>query len=288
MIGVTGSTGHLGQLTIAHLIQLGVDPKQIVAFARDPKKSDSLSMLGVEVRLINYDSQDSFVKALSNVDRLLLISSSVPGKRVDQHRNVIAAAKKSHVKFLAYTSVLNSTRNKMILASDHVQTEKMLADSGLNYAVLRNGWYIENYSEQVQNFLRAGTILGAAAEGKISIAPRSDYALAAAKVMKDPTVVTANKNIFELGGSAVTLSELAKMFSTHYKQEIKYTNMSEASFKEQLQKIGLPEPLAVVLADCDVGISRDELYTSSSDLHDLLNREPMRVEQFLKQDANKI
>lgn len=282
MIGITGSTGHLGQLTIAHLIKLGVSPKNIVAFARDHQKAESLSKLGVEVRLVNYDSEESFVKALSNVENLLLISSSEPGKRVYQHRNVIEAAKKSGVKFLAYTSVLNSTSNKMMLASDHVQTEKLLAESGLNYAILRNGWYIENYSEQIQNFIRAGSMFGAAGDGKISIAPRSDYALAAARIVKDPTATTANKKIFELGGSVVTLTELAKLFSAKYKQEIKYTNMSESSFKEHLQNIGLPEQLAVILADCDIGISRDELYTSSADLLDLLKREPISVKKFLE------
>jgi NAD(P)H dehydrogenase (quinone) len=47
------------------------------------------------------------------------------------------------VKFIAYTSLLHA--DKSGLHVEHVATEKALAESGVPYALLRNGWYTENY-----------------------------------------------------------------------------------------------------------------------------------------------
>lgn len=59
----------------------------------------------------------------------------------------------------------------------------MLADSGIPYALLRNGWYTENYLASAPPALEHGVFIGAAGEGKIASATRADYAAAAAHVI---------------------------------------------------------------------------------------------------------
>ncbi len=49
------------------------------------------------------------------------------------------------MKFIAYTSLLHADTSPLGLADEHIETEKMLADSGIVYTLLRNGWYSENY-----------------------------------------------------------------------------------------------------------------------------------------------
>lgn len=80
------------------------------------------------------------------MEKLLLISSSEVGQRATQHRNVINAAKAADVKFIAYTSLLHADTSPLGLADEHIETEKMLADSGIVYTLLRNGWYSETTS----------------------------------------------------------------------------------------------------------------------------------------------
>ncbi|MGQ7148459.1 hypothetical protein ACUOA8_59965, partial [Escherichia sp. SS-MK2] len=46
---------------------------------------------------------------------------------------------------IAYTSLLHADTSPLGLADEHIETEKMLADSGIVYTLLRNGWYSENY-----------------------------------------------------------------------------------------------------------------------------------------------
>ena len=135
MIAITGATGLLGQHVIENLLQT-VPAGQIVAIVRNPAKGASLSRKGISVRQADYNDEASLIRALQGVEKLLLISSSEIGQRVTQHRNVINAAKSANVKFIAYTSLLHADTSPLGLHTEHVETEKMLADSGMPFCAM--------------------------------------------------------------------------------------------------------------------------------------------------------
>ena len=139
MIALTGATGQLGHYVLQDLLNT-VPASQIVAIVRNPAKAQALSQQGVVVRQADYSDEAALTAALQGVDKLLLISSSEVGQRAVQHRNVINAAKAAGVKFIAYTSLLHADTSPLGLAAEHIETEQMLADSGIAYALLRNGW----------------------------------------------------------------------------------------------------------------------------------------------------
>ncbi len=74
---------------------------------------------------------------------------------------MINAAKAAGVKFIAYTSLLHADTSPLGLADEHIATEKMLADSGIAYALLRNGWYTENYLASAPPSIEHGVFIGA-------------------------------------------------------------------------------------------------------------------------------
>lgn len=78
---------------------------------------------------------------LNGVDHLLLISGNEVGQLKTQHENVIKSAQEAGVKWIVYTSLLNSDSSSLSLAPDHYETEKLLESSGISYTILRNGWY---------------------------------------------------------------------------------------------------------------------------------------------------
>ena len=206
MIAITGATGQLGQHVFANLLNTTA-ANQLVAVVRNPAKAEALSQKGVVVRQADYGDEAALTKALQGVDKLLIISSNEVGQRAPQHRNIINAAKAAGVKFIAYTSLLHADTSPLGLADEHVATEKMLADSGIPYALLRNGWYTENYLASAPAALEHGVFIGAAGEGKIASATRADYAAAAARVIAEDG--HAGK-VYELAGDhGWTLSELA-------------------------------------------------------------------------------
>ena len=141
-IAVTGATGHLGRLVIAKLKEK-VPASDIIALVRSPDKAADL---GVSARQADYTRPETLDAALKGVDTLLLISSNEVGQRAVQHRNVIAAARKAGVKRVIYTSLLRADTSPLSLAEEHRQTEADIKASGLDYTILRNGWYSENYT----------------------------------------------------------------------------------------------------------------------------------------------
>ncbi|EJT4819550.1 SDR family oxidoreductase [Citrobacter freundii] len=269
MIAITGATGQLGQHVIESLLKT-VPASQIVAIVRNPAKATALSQQGITVRQADYSDEAAFTTALQGIDKLLLISSSEVGQRAPQHRNVINAAKAAHVKFIAYTSLLHADTSPLGLADEHVATEQMLAESGIAYVLLRNGWYTENYLASAPAALEHGVFIGAAGEGKIASATRADYAAAAARVISEDG--HAGKT-YELAGDAGwTLSQLAAELAKQSGKKVVYQNLSEADFAAALKGVGLPAGLADMLADSDSGASKGGLFDDSHTLSKLIGR----------------
>ncbi|MGR5936588.1 SDR family oxidoreductase [Enterobacter ludwigii] len=279
MIAITGATGQLGQLVIEQLLNT-VPANQIVAIVRNPAKAEALRQQGITVRQGDYADESTMTSALKGVEKLLLISSSEVGQRATQHQNVINAAKAAGVKFIAYTSLLHADKSPLGLHVEHVATEKALAESGIPYALLRNGWYTENYLASAPPALEHGVFIGAAGEGKIASATRADYAAAAAKVISGDGHAG---NVYELAGDhAWTLSELAAELSKQSGKNVAYQNMSEADFAAALKGVGLPAGLAEMLADSDVGASKGGLCDDSHTLSKLIGRPTTPLSESIK------
>ena len=279
MIAITGATGQLGQHVINNLLKT-VPASKIVAIVRNPAKADALSQKGITVRQADYTDQAAFTTALSGVEKLLLISSSEVGQRATQHQNVINAAKAAGVKFIAYTSLLHADKSPLGLRDEHIATEKALAESGIPYALLRNGWYTENYLASAPPALEHGVFIGAAGDGKIAAATREDYAAAAAKVIAEEGHAG---NVYELAGdTAWTLSELAAELSKQSGKPVTYQNLSQADFAAALKSVGLPAGLADMLADSDVGASKGGLFDDSRTLSKLIGRPTTPLAESIK------
>ncbi|MET3663782.1 SDR family oxidoreductase [Caulobacter sp. 1776] len=265
-IAVTGATGQLGRLVIEKL-KARAPAGDIVALARDPAKAADL---GVTVRAADYAKPETLVAALEGVDTLLLISSDAVGQRLAQHRNVIEAAKAAGVKRIAYTSILRADTTPIALADEHRATEALIKASGLTYALLRNGWYVENYTGALAGAIAAGAVIGASGEGRISAATREDYAEAAAVVVSTPD---AENRVYELAGdTAFTRADLAAEISRQTAKPVDYTDLPEAEYARILESFGLPAPYAAILAQSDVGVAQGGLFDEGRQLSGLIGR----------------
>jgi NAD(P)H dehydrogenase (quinone) len=269
-IAVTGASGHLGRLVIEALLARNLPANRIVALVRDPQKVSDLASRGVEVRRADYTQKDSLEAALTGVNRLLLVSSNEDGQRIPQHKNVVEAARKSGVGFLAYTSISRADTSAMQLVAEHKATEQIIRESGIPFALLRNGWYFENYTDRLASIMEHGAVFGSAGQGRVSAASRADYAEAAAVVL---TSADHENKVYELGGdTAFTLDDLAAEISKQTGGEIIYRDLPVEEYAQALIGAGLPEPLARILADADLGLKRGDLLVNSGDLRRLTNR----------------
>ncbi|GGB50573.1 NAD(P)-dependent oxidoreductase [Roseibium aquae] len=277
MIAVTAANGQLGRLILKQLAHLTGTP--VRALVRTPEKARDLATAQVSVVKGDYNDPESLRSALEGVERLVLISGNDIGNRVPQHKAVIEAAKAAGVSFVVYTSVLKANSSDMILGAEHLPTEQALAESGLAHAILRNGWYLENYDGTVQAALAHGAVFGAAGDGLIAAAGREDYAEAAAKVVAGDDV---SSRTYELAGEpAFTLADLAAQLSEKTGRAIAYQNLSEAEYEKALVGAGLPEGFAKAVADADRAASQGALDSTSADLRKLLGRPTLSLSDYI-------
>ncbi|MFJ3287203.1 SDR family oxidoreductase [Streptomyces sp. NPDC086669] len=267
-IVVTGATGHLGRHVVEQLLEK-VPAEQVTAVARTPEKAADLAARGVRVAVADYNAPETFDGLFAAGDKVLLISGSEVGNdRVAQHRTVIEAAEAAGVALLAYTSAPGTLT--AALADDHRATEEVLLASGLPYVLLRNGWYHENYTENLAPVLAHDAVTHAAGDGRISSAARADYAAAAVAVL---TGEGHENKTYELGGDvAWSMGEYAAELSRQTGREIAENPVSAEALTGILTGAGLPAPFAAILAGVDASIAQGELVVDSGDLSRLAGR----------------
>lgn len=276
MIVITGASGQLGQLVIAELLKKTA-AANIVAAVRDPAKAAHLAALGVQVRQADYDQPASLDAAFRGADKVLLISSNAVGSRVAQHQNVVDAARRTGVALLVYTSVLRADTSTLALAGEHRATEAAIRAAGLPYSFLRNGWYLENYTEHLAPALAHGALLGSAGTGRIAAAARADYAAAAATVL---TQAQAPDAIYELAGErAFTMAELAGAVTRLSGKEVAYRDLPRDQYQAILLDVGLPAVMVELLGDSDACARDGALEGSGAALRALVGRELVTLDE---------
>ncbi|MEU6948037.1 NAD(P)H-binding protein [Streptomyces sp. NPDC046316] len=270
-IVVTGATGQLGRLVVDELLAR-VPAESVVAVVRDKAKAADLAERGVELRVADYSRPETLAGAFERGDRVLLISGSEVGQRVAQHAAVIDAAKAAGVAQLAYTGVLGGPEADFDLAAEHKATETLILDSGLPYTFLRNGWYTENYTENLAPVLAHGAVVANTGEGRVASATRADYAAAAAAVLTGPTEEHVSR-AYELSGDvAWSLAEYAAEVARQTGREIAYSDVPAETHEAILTGAGVPAAFAAILVDVDKAIGRGALARRTGDLSRLIGR----------------
>lgn len=275
MILITGANGHLGHLTIDALLK--IDPSaKIAGLVRTPEKGEGLP---VELRLGDYSDVPALNKALQGIDVLLLISSGTMGNRVEQHANVINAAKAAGVKHIVYTSIVQADKLlSPMLSGDHWGTEQLVTASGIPYTILRNTFYMEFIPWFLGNAKETGTWIYPSNGAKVNFALRTEMAEALAKVLSEPEQ-HINKTYEITSSPSFTLTEITDIL------KIKYQDVTVEEFKDLLTKAGLPEDQIQMGAGVGATFAKGALSHESGDLEKLLGRKPVDIKTFVSQLA---
>src|SRR2546427_4337330 len=107
---VTGASGRLGRRVVELLADSRAD--RLVATTRNPDRLADVAKQGVDVRRADFDDPKSLPAAFAGADRLLLVSTDAvdfPGRRIEQHRAAIAAAKAAGGGTTRFTSFFTGT-----------------------------------------------------------------------------------------------------------------------------------------------------------------------------------
>mgnify|MGYP005666450705 CR=1 FL=1 len=258
-IAITSASGQLGAAIAKQLInEIGKD--QVIGIARTPEKAKHL---GIEIRQGDYNNRQDFDEALQGVDAVLLVSGmDDPQKRIQQHRNVIEAAKQNGVKKIVYTSIVGDENNTAFspIVKSNRQTERDIQESGLQWVIGRNGIYIEPDLEYIDHYIKDGEIRNCAGDGKCAYTSREELGCAYAQMLLDKK---HNGQVYNLVGEAITQGELAELINQVYRTDLSFNPISVAAYQKE-RKEALGAFLGTVIAGIYEGI-HNGFYDVSSD-----------------------
>ena len=288
MILITGATGKLGGQVIDTLLSKNIPASQIAALVRDDAKATHLKEKGIDIRVGDYDDKPALEQAMQGIDQVLLVSGLDISKVVQQHQNVVDAAKKAGVNCLAYTSNCLRDRNTVLnqVMITHYQTEDYIIHSGLNYLIFRNVLYMDSMAMFMiggKHVLETGIQLPAG-DGQVSYALRSDQAQAIGNVLAGGDYSNriyrfTNARTYSFYDVAQALSELAG-------KPITYTPIEMDTYQAKALERGVPAHAVDMMAPFMSDIKNGQGSTVSLDLENALGRKPVDLKAGLKQLLN--
>jgi len=215
-IAVTAVSGQLGRAIAQALLDMKLD-QPIIGLARTPAK---VTGLGIDVRPGDYDQPDDLKASLPGVDTLLLVSGlAAPDVRIQQHRNVIDAARAAGVRKIVYTSIqgLEAGTPFSPVVQSNRQTE----------ADVRNGIYIEPDVEYIDTYRARGEVANSAGSGKCGYTTRAELARAYAALL---TTDGHDGQTVNLNGTPITQAELVAYLNRAFGTRLTYCEMTPAAY----------------------------------------------------------
>lgn len=272
MIIVTGATGALNGSTVDHLLE-HVTAADLAVVTRDAAKAERFARLGIEVRRGDYADPASLPAAYDGADQLLLVSSNDPaGDHVALHRAAIDAAAAVGVGRILYTSHQGAAPdNPFHPGATHFATEQLLADSGVAWTSLRNGFYAHSLQWLAGPWRETG-VISVPGDGPVSWTAREDAAEAAAAILLSdgaydgPTTLTAP--------DAPTFAELAATASEIAGRTVTCEVVDEESWLAAQAAAGAPEGMTGFLLGFHRAARGGWFAGTDPLLGELLGREP--------------
>ncbi|MGI5225065.1 NAD(P)H-binding protein [Actinoallomurus sp. CA-142502] len=283
MIVITGATGALNGATVEHLLKR-IPANEIGVSVRDVAKARHLADRGVRVRRGSYDEPAALRESFEGADQVLLVSQNEPGgDGAGLHRMAIEAAVAAGAQRILYTSHQNVRGDSPFApAREHAATEALLANSGVAWTSLRNGFYAHSLNWLLGPWRQTG-VIAAPADGAVSWTDRADEAEAAAIVLTGrrsfdgPITLTARR--------AVTFDDIAAIASELTGRDIKRVVVDDEQWIADQVAAGTPESMARMLLSFFQAARSGHFAEAGPLLAELLDREPRTVGDLLTDRA---
>ena len=242
MIVITGATGALNGATTEELLKR-IPADRIGVSVRDVDKARHFADRGVRVRRGAYDDAAGLRDAFAGADEVLLVSSNDPhADAVSLHRTAIEAAVAAGATRIYYTSHQGAHPDSPFApARVHAATEALLAESGLAWTSLRNGFYAHSLDWMLGPWQQTG-VISVPADGPVSWTERADAAEAAAIILAGDR--TYDGPVTLTAGEAVTAADIARTASGLTGRDIELVVRSDEDWVADRVAQGSPELMA--------------------------------------------
>ncbi|RZT78637.1 uncharacterized protein YbjT (DUF2867 family) [Micromonospora violae] len=281
MLVITGATGQLGSRIVDRLLdRLPADAMGVSV--RDVDKAAALAARGVRVRAGDFTDPATLEYAFEGADTVLIVSAAIrgPGALV-ANRAAIDAAHAAGAKRILYTSHQAAAHDSLFAPQPtHAATEEYLAERGVPFTALRNGFYASTLGFSIDAALETGHLV-APADGPVSWTAHADLAEAAAVALTEEGLldgVTAPLTAAE----ALDLEAVAALLSDITGRTVDRVVVSDDQWRASAIARGMP----AAAADFTLGMYRaareGEFAVTDPTLETVIGHRPTPVRSVLE------
>ncbi|MFC6323560.1 SDR family oxidoreductase [Companilactobacillus baiquanensis] len=276
---ITGATGHLGSKILSEMRKL-VSDKDIVAGVHTLSKAAHLKEQNLKIVQVDYFDRDSLVNALKNIDVFIYVPTKSHDSftRITELEYVVKAARKSNVAhILAMGFIADQINDPFALSAFYGYLPRRLAESGVDYTIIRNALYADTLISQIPDFIKQENVFYPVGNKALSYIGLNDIAKAIAKVAVTSSL-RQNEKVYTLTQEKnYTMSELAEILTKITGQKIGYKPVSLREYKDLNDEYGEGYILSSLY---DAG-SRGFLAEVSNDYRLIMGHQATSLEDFL-------
>ncbi|CEG25330.1 SDR family oxidoreductase [Bacillus sp. B-jedd] len=226
---VTGASGNVGRYVVEELLKLG---EQVAAAGTDIGKLEKLFNGAVDPVHLDFTDKHTFAEALERVDRVFLMRPPHLGRPEDLYL-FIDEMKERNIKFVSFLSLMGVESNPI---PPHHKIEKYLEASGIPFAHIRPGFFMQNVSgihsveikEKSEIFIPAG-------HSKSSFIDAEDIGLAAAVLLHNSEAYENTAHTIT-GAESLDYYQVADILSHVLNRKITYTKPGFLRYRRHLIK----------------------------------------------------
>lgn len=234
---VTGAAGLAGSAVVREFVRNGHPVRALVRSRAAARMFEAFPA----VELVEGDMSDpsSLENALLGVDRVLLISSSVP-QMVQTQTAFIDAARKAGVRHIVKFSGLSAADvgTPFVFGAMHADIERHLEGAGVEWTHLRPSQFMTEYLREVPTILTAGGIFLPLEDAQLTPVDVTDIAKAAYTLLTTPG---HEGKIYAMSGpEALNMDQVAEQISQAIGRTVRYVRIGRDQRRQALLSAGVP------------------------------------------------
>lgn len=284
---VTGATGTVSSEVVK---QLSFSGQNVKAAVHTKSKADKFNHdKRIDIVSIDYNKPESIANAFRDVDNAFLLTPPSPDT-TNIYSTLIGEAKKNEIKYIVKLSVIGADAEPGIMIGRlHRQEEKMIEESGIPYAFLRSGAFMQNFVNFFgQTIKEQNAIYLPAGEGKVSFVDVRDIASAAVALLTRKHSPSEKKVYDITGQEALSYGQAADILSKELGRKISYIDLPEESAKKGMKETGMPDWLIDGLLEIYATIKAGYAAQTTTAIEEITGKKPILFSQFVKDYAEAL
>ena len=276
---VTGALGNVGGATVTALLAAGAEVR-----AAD-LDAGAVAQKFPEAEAVRLDLQDSttFLEAVTGCQSMLLLRPP-PISRMKSTLNLLVdVAAKQGMAHVVFSSVQGADTNWIV---PHHRVEEHLRTSGIDWTMLRPGFFAQNLSDAYRLDIRNDDrIFVPASAGRVAFIDVTDLGEIAALIFDDPAPHRSQGYTLS-GPEALTFGKVAAILSDVLGRPIRYEPASALRYARHLHGRGLPLAQCAVQTVLHLGLRKGDAETVEPTVQRLLGRPAHSLEAFIREHCH--